>query len=357
MVLRGGGDTAERVLPQRTIAVEGRALVGVLAVAQAGDALEGDAQRGRRLVAVPEPLGDGAVVTGDVLERLPGEPAASAGGEAVLGEGLQGRAVIGRVDEDHDIGVVLGGGAEHGGAADVDVLDALGEGGAALPGDDGAEGVEVAGDEVDRPEAVLGEGPVVFGQVAAGEDARVDGGVEGLHAAVEHLGEARDLLDAGNRHACRLDGSLRAACRDEFPAELVEPAGEVLDSGLVVDAQQSAHRSPPLLLFRRSKRPVRTERTGPGERPTCSDPGSPAVLRVFASYPSKGRIAGAEKGRREGRPGPNQPAFTRPVLREWRPSSGQRWRPHRAKPTGARCGQPPRRCAVQRRAVNSSPRR
>ena len=40
-------------------------------------------------------------------------------------------AIVGRVNDDGDGGVVLGGGADHGGAADVDVLDAFGVRGAA----------------------------------------------------------------------------------------------------------------------------------------------------------------------------------------------------------------------------------
>ena len=82
VVLHGGGDAAQRVLAQGAVAVEGGGLVRVLAVAQPGDALKGDAEGGGRPVVVPEPLGDGAVVAGDVLERLPGEPAAGGGIDA-----------------------------------------------------------------------------------------------------------------------------------------------------------------------------------------------------------------------------------------------------------------------------------
>ena len=83
---------------------------------------------------------------------------------------------------------------------------------------------------------MLIERGVVLGQVAAGEDTGVDRRVEGLDAAIEHLGEARDLLDAGDRDTGRFDGPFRAAGRDELPAEGVEPPGEILDPGLVVNA-------------------------------------------------------------------------------------------------------------------------
>ena len=122
--------------------------------------------------------------------------------------------------------VVLGGGAQHGRPADVDVLHALGEG-RARARDGGAEGVQVAGHEVDGREAVAVEVRAVGGQVAPREDARVHGGMERLHAPVEHLRQARDLLDAGDGDARRLDGAARAAGGDELPSRARAGRGRV----------------------------------------------------------------------------------------------------------------------------------
>ncbi len=83
--------------------------------------------------------------------------------------------------------MVLGGRAQHGGAADVDVLDALFEGGA-VAGNRVEEGIEIAGDEVDGANTVLLERFGVGGQVTPGQDAAMDGRVERLDAAIEHLG-------------------------------------------------------------------------------------------------------------------------------------------------------------------------
>ena len=63
--------------------------------------------------------------------------------------------------------MVLGGGADHRRAADVDVLDALVEVRAA--GDRGLEGVEVHVDEIDTADAVLGHGPGVLRRVTDAE--------------------------------------------------------------------------------------------------------------------------------------------------------------------------------------------
>src|SRR5699024_4387568 len=98
-------------------------------------------------VVVGEPRGDGDVVGGGVLERLGGQPLAGAQVEAALARGGEDVPVSLRARDDGDGGVVLGGGADHRGPADVDLLDALVRGGAR--GDHLAEGVEVDDDEVE----------------------------------------------------------------------------------------------------------------------------------------------------------------------------------------------------------------
>ncbi len=95
--------------------------------------------------------------------------------------------------------VVLGGRADQGRAADVDVLDAIGKGGAARHR--GFERVQVDGDEVDRGDVVLCHLRDMFGQVAAAEDAAVDLRHQGFDAAVEDFREAGVFGDFLHRHA------------------------------------------------------------------------------------------------------------------------------------------------------------
>ena len=125
------------------------------------------------------------------------------------------RRVVGGLDHDGDAVVVLGGGADHGGAADVDLLDAGGEVGAA--GEGGLERVEVDHHEVDRRRirccSRVGD---VVGVVAAGEDAAVDGRVQGLDPAVQDLGRAGDLADLGHGHG--RPRAARVRCRRWRPA-------------------------------------------------------------------------------------------------------------------------------------------
>ena len=57
------------------------------------------------------------------------------------------------------------------------------------------ERVEVDRDQVYLLEAVLLKLRHLCGVIAAGEDTRVDTGVEGLHAPTKYLGEAREVAD------------------------------------------------------------------------------------------------------------------------------------------------------------------
>src|SRR5215213_9566867 len=146
------------------------------------------------------PAGDGGIIGGGAGECLGGEVAAFGGGGAAGGEGGLDLGVVGRVADDGDPGVVLGGGPHHGGAADVDALD--GQGGGDVGGGDGLlERVEVDHDQVEGGDAgMLQLGPVA-GLGTVGQEAGVDPGVEGLDPAVEELGEAGQLLDPGDGQA------------------------------------------------------------------------------------------------------------------------------------------------------------
>ncbi len=137
--------------------------------------------------------GDGPVVGGGALENLEGELAAQDRQRvAAGGESLQHGRVVRRVTDHGHAGVVLGRTAEHGGAADVDVLNGFLKG-AVAAGDGFLEGVQVDADQVDHVDAVLlGLGEVVV-LVAAAQQAAVDLRVQGLDPALHHLGEARVL--------------------------------------------------------------------------------------------------------------------------------------------------------------------
>ena len=106
-----------------------------------------------------------------------------------------------------------------------------------------AERVQVHADEVDRRDPVLGDRRHVLGEVAAREQAAVHRGVQGLHAAVEHLRELRHVGDVGDGEAGGAQGLGGAAGGEQGEAEGAESGGELDQAGLVGDGEEGGgHR-------------------------------------------------------------------------------------------------------------------
>jgi hypothetical protein len=207
-----------------------RLLVGVGAIAQGQEliALAG--------VLLAEEVGDGAVVGRRLLEGLEGVALAALLRDlaVVLELGQQVVVVVG-VADDGDAGVVLCGSAQEGDAANVNLLDGLGDGDVDA-GDGLGEGVQVADDKVDLVDAVGRQVRVVRVEVA-GEYAAVDGRVQCLDAAAEHLGglcDGRDVLDGEVCLADHLGGAARGQQAD---TALVQALGQVEQARLVIDGQ------------------------------------------------------------------------------------------------------------------------
>ncbi len=102
------------------------------------------------------------------------------------------------------------------------------------------EGVEVGDDEVEGLDLELRELPDVGLEAAVGQDAGVDAGVQRLDAAVEALGEAGEVLDAGDGQAEAGDQGGRAAGGDELDTGVVQAADQLVEAGLVVDRDEGA---------------------------------------------------------------------------------------------------------------------
>ena len=127
----------------------------------------------------------------------------------------------------------------------------------------------------------------------------VHGGVQRLHPAVQALGEAGDLLDRGDRDAGLGDPARGRAGAHQLDAGGGEAGGQLLDAGLVVDAEQRAadgdavgHRE--LFLFSDGGRPAPPP-SAPGARApralirSCrrasSSPGRTATSRWASTGP------------------------------------------------------------------------
>eukprot|EP00962_Isochrysis_galbana_P029096 scaffold9274_cov103-Isochrysis_galbana.AAC.3 len=170
------------------------------------------------------PLGNGGVVRGGMRKRL----------ECVHGLGLgvgpcrqagEVAGVVGRLDENRDARVILGRGAHHRRAADVDILNADIERRAL--GDSRRKRVQVDDNQVDGLAAQqLGELlPIGFG--VAHEDAAVHARVKRLHTAIHDFGRLRVLGDVRAWHPSVADRLGRAASGEDGKPVRVQPLDEI----------------------------------------------------------------------------------------------------------------------------------
>jgi len=159
----------------------------------------------------------------------------AAGAGEFVGDGV----VVGGRRNDSYVVEILGGGTNHGWSADVDVLDQFFEGHSRLSRGF-FEGVEIYDHHVDGGDAVLGDSRYVFGIFAAVQDAAVNLRVQGLDAAVEHLGESGKVGDIFYCDAGVTQEFGGTSGGDEFDAESGERAGEIHESGFVGDTENGA---------------------------------------------------------------------------------------------------------------------
>ena len=249
----GGCD--ERAGCRVQVSVERRALVWVLAIAQvlqldeawirlrwvlATHWFTGGLQRERRQV-----VADGGVVARDAVEGSHRQREAGAfGHRTALLQFVQHPAVLRRVGQHRDVLPVLRCRSDHRRAADIDVLDRLVERAARLR-HRRLEGVEVHHQQVDCVDAIGGQRGAMLGHVAAGQQATVDGRVKCLDPPIEHLRKAGVVGHLGHWQARLAQQSGGAACRQQLPADLVQPASEFDHARLVGDRDQCMHVTSP----------------------------------------------------------------------------------------------------------------
>src|SRR5690606_25664316 len=240
--LFGGGDTG---FFRVALGVESSALVRVLAVTHVLDLHELGAEGAGEVGIVvirgtpAQVIGNGAIVAGSVLEGVRGEGEAGAGGElAVVVRRLwQNRAAGGGVQNSGDIGVVLGGGANHGRAADVDVLDGGGQV-AVRVGHGVLERVQVHHHHIDGVDAVLSHDGVVG--AATAQNAAVDFRVQGFDPAIRHFRETGVIGHFGDRYVVFLEQAEGSAGGEQLDAAFGEGTAEIDDAGFITHADQGA---------------------------------------------------------------------------------------------------------------------
>ena len=237
------GRVGERAAAVRRLAIERRALVRVLAVAQVVDLLEDERQMAREGVArhLVEVGGDLGVVGGHRAERLGGQLGPRLGRDrAELAQlGCDDR-VVGRVGDRRHPGGVARRGAEERRATDVDHLDRLVEPDDLDP-DRRRERLDVDDHHVDQADP-LGAQLLELGRdVAPGQDPGVDRVVEGLDLAADIGLALGQVGDGRDRDALAGEELARAVRGKHFDIEIEEVSRERDDAIPIRHRQQGSH--------------------------------------------------------------------------------------------------------------------
>lgn len=145
--------------------------------------------------------------------------------ESVFLDASEDLAVLGRIDNDGDIFVVLCRRTDHGRTADIDVFDGFCQRHVGL-GNGFTERIQIDRHQIDPGDAVFLHGFHMFRIVADGKDAAVDLRMQGLDAAVHHFRKARHIRDGNDRNACVRDGFHRAAGGNDFHAQFMKASGK-----------------------------------------------------------------------------------------------------------------------------------
>ncbi len=156
----------------------------------------------------------------------------------MLGELGEQQRIVGRLDDDGDIGVVLRRGADHCRPADIDILDAIVEVGAARGRP--LERIEIDHHKIDRLDVVGAHRLHMGGVVADREQTAMDGGMERLDAAVHHLGKAGHFRYVGDIEPGRDQRQPRAAGRNDLDAVIGERPRKLDQAGLVGNGNEGA---------------------------------------------------------------------------------------------------------------------
>ena len=161
--------------------------------------------------------------------------------DPAIGQGGQKRRVLLRAGEHRHIGMVLGGGAHHRRAADIDGLDRRIEGHGGI-GHGLAERIEVHHHHIDQRDRLGLQISLMGWVVAPGQDAAVDARVQRLHTAAQDLGSAGVVRHPGHRQPGRLQRRSRAATGEQVIARLQQPLGKRHQTVLLGHAQEGRGR-------------------------------------------------------------------------------------------------------------------
>ena len=214
-----------------TDAGHGRGLVRVLAVAQRGGLLA-------LAELIDEPCGHRGVIISGVQEGIAGQTAALLQGKAAVGHRVSHLTVASRIHNHSNRRVVLGSRAHHGRSTDIDLFHAAIK--VCARSYRLTEGVQIHHDELERIHLQLLQLLQVVLLAGIRQDPRMHARVQGLDSTLEALREAGELLDGRDLNAQVRDLLRGGTGGNDLHAGLIQGPGKVLQTGLVVHADECA---------------------------------------------------------------------------------------------------------------------
>ena len=180
------------------------------------------------------PARHGHIVGGGVREGLRREFGPEFVRESIARNRFQNARVLIRIDDDANARVVLCRSSDHGGSANIDLLDTLGARGPR--GHRLLEGIQIDDHQIDRVNPKLLH--LIRVLVALGKDSAVDLGVKGFDAAIKALGETGDVFNGSHRDSGGRDSSCCGAGGDDVQSGGSKACCELFQALLVINGNE-----------------------------------------------------------------------------------------------------------------------
>ena len=159
--------------------------------------------------------------------------------------------VVRRIGHHRDVAIIFCRATEHRGSADVNVLDGLLDGDVRF-GDGLLEGIQIDHHQVNQLDGIIRHVLHVIGIVPQRQERTVYFGMQGLHPAVHHLREARQIGDGAHLHTRLRQRPRGAPGGDDLHTEELQFFGKFNHAVLVRYTDQGSlnvrQRPPPSFL-------------------------------------------------------------------------------------------------------------
>ena len=175
-------------------------------------------------------IGDSAIIMGRVFKGLDRQIKTGASLNASLFDFINNPAIVFRVDHNGHKGMVFGGGADHGGAANIDIFDGIGQA-AVFFGNRGFKGVEIHHHQINGGNIIFCHYRFIC--APASQNTAMNFWMQGFDPPVHDLRKACVLGNFLDRHAIIRQQFGRAAGGENFNTRCRQCLAQLQNTGFV----------------------------------------------------------------------------------------------------------------------------